>query len=81
MKKIIKSLKRAKELKENEIFDNSINIDYDFTINKDNVKIGEINKKQMNKSFYTKENDAENKYEDVIENNQRNFHYIYNRVR
>ena len=81
LKKIIKSLKRAKELKENEIFDNSINIDYDFTINKDNVKIGEINKKQMNKSFYTKENDAENKYEDVIENNQRNFHYIYNRVR
>jgi hypothetical protein len=81
LKRILKALKRAKELKENTDFNNSINIDYDFTINKDNIKIGEINKKPLEKTFYTKENNMENAYADTIEVNAQRFHYIYNKVR
>ena len=44
LKKILRALKRAKEARENLVFDNSVNINYDFTINKNNIAISEINK-------------------------------------
>lgn len=80
LKKILRALKRAKEVRENLVFDNSVNINYDFTINKNNVAISEINKKQLKKSFYTKEDNLTNQYEDCLDN-QPHFHYIYNKVR
>ena len=80
LKKILRALKRAKEARENLVFDNSVNINYDFTINKNNIAISEINKKQLKKSFYTKEDNLTNQYEDYLDNQPR-FHYIYNKVR
>lgn len=76
LKKILRALKRAKEARENLVFDNSVNINYDFTINKNNIAISEINKKQLKKSFYTKEDNLTNQYEDYLDNQPR-FHYIY----
>ena len=76
LKKILRALKRAKEVRENLVFDNSANINYDFTINKNNIAISEINKKkQLKKSFYTKEDNLTNRYEDYLDNQPR-FHYI-----
>ena len=54
LKKILRALKRAKEVRENLVFDNSANINYDFTINKNNIAISEINKKTIKEKFLYK---------------------------